>query len=109
MLNRATPENFVRPAVDVLFSSAAVAYGASVLAVVLTGMGQDGLRGAKAISEAGGNIIVQDEATSVVWGMPGFVAGAGLASQVLPIERVAAEVQRLVKRAPVEPRVTRPQ
>jgi two-component system, chemotaxis family, protein-glutamate methylesterase/glutaminase len=98
VLNQATPENFCRPAVDVLFDSAARAYGASVLGVVLTGMGQDGLRGSKAIRQAGGDVIVQDEETSVVWGMPGFVAAAGLATQVLPIDRVATEIERLVER-----------
>jgi two-component system chemotaxis response regulator CheB len=95
-LNQAAPENFCRPAVDVLFDSAASAYGASVLGVVLTGMGHDGYRGAKLIRQAGGNIIVQDEATSVVWGMPGVVANAGLATQVLPLDRVAGEIERLV-------------
>jgi two-component system chemotaxis response regulator CheB len=97
-LNQAAPENFCRPAVDVMFDSAASSYGASVLGVVLTGMGQDGYRGATLIRQAGGNVIVQDEATSVVWGMPGFVANAGLATQILPIERVAGEFERLVDR-----------
>lgn len=95
-LNQAAPENFCRPAVDVLFDSVASAYGANVLGVVLTGMGQDGLRGSTVIRQAGGNVIVQDEATSVVWGMPGFVAGAGLATEVLPIGRIAEAITRLV-------------
>jgi two-component system chemotaxis response regulator CheB len=95
-LNQAAPENFCRPAVDVLFDSAASSYGASVLGVVLTGMGHDGYRGSKLIRQAGGNVIVQDEATSVVWGMPGMVANAGLATQILPLERVAGEIERLV-------------
>jgi two-component system, chemotaxis family, protein-glutamate methylesterase/glutaminase len=95
-LNQGPPENFCRPAVDVMFDSAASAYGASVLGVVLTGMGQDGYRGSRLIRQAGGNVIVQDEATSIVWGMPGMVAGAGLATQVLPLERVAGEIERLV-------------
>ena len=69
-----------------------------MLGVVLTGMGQDGYRGAGLIRQAGGNVIVQDEATSVVWGMPGFVANAGLATQILPIERVADEIERLVNK-----------
>src|SRR5205807_502196 len=71
------PENSCRPAVDVLLRSAAEVYGAGVLAVVLTGMGQDGLRGCEAVRAAGGQIVVQDEASSVVWGMPGFIARAG--------------------------------
>jgi two-component system, chemotaxis family, protein-glutamate methylesterase/glutaminase len=95
-LNQGPPENFCRPAVDVMFDSAATSYGASVLGVVLTGMGQDGYRGSRLIRQAGGNVIVQDEATSIVWGMPGMVAGAGLATQVLPLERVAGEIERLV-------------
>jgi two-component system chemotaxis response regulator CheB len=95
-LNQGPPENFCRPAVDVMFDSAASTYGASVLGVVLTGMGQDGYRGSGLIRQAGGNVIVQDEATSVVWGMPGFVANAGLATQILPIDRVASEIERLV-------------
>jgi two-component system chemotaxis response regulator CheB len=67
-----------------------------VLGVILTGMGQDGVRGCEHIREAGGQIIAQDEATSVVWGMPGFVARAGLADQVLPLERIAGEIVRRV-------------
>jgi len=68
-----------------------------VLAVVLTGMGQDGCRGARSVVEAGGSVIVQDQATSVVWGMPGAVAGAGLAEEVLPLPKIASAVaQRLV-------------
>jgi chemotaxis response regulator CheB len=95
-LNQAAPQNFSRPAVDVMFESAARAYGASVLAVVLTGMGQDGLRGAGLIRGAGGNVLAQDEASSVVWGMPGFVVGAGLASRVLSIQEMAGEIERWV-------------
>jgi two-component system chemotaxis response regulator CheB len=96
LANQEPPENYCRPAVDVLFRSVARAYGASVLAVVLTGMGQDGLLGCGAIREAGGDVIVQDEATSVVWGMPGFVARAGLASEVLPLSRIGSELRRRV-------------
>ncbi len=90
------PENFCRPAVDVLFRSVARIYGAGAIAVVLTGMGKDGLRGCDFIREAGGHILVQDEATSVVWGMPGFVAKAGLADKVLPLEQIGSEILRLV-------------
>jgi two-component system, chemotaxis family, protein-glutamate methylesterase/glutaminase len=82
-------ENAVRPAADVLFRSAAMAYSAGTVAVVLTGMGQDGLEGARAIKSAGGRVIVQDESSSVVWGMPGAIAGAGLADEVLPIPQLA--------------------
>jgi two-component system, chemotaxis family, protein-glutamate methylesterase/glutaminase len=93
-LHQGAPENFCRPAVDVLFRSAAACHGAGVLAVVLTGMGQDGLRGCSAVHEAGGQIVVQDEASSVVWGMPGAVAGAGLAQATLPLPDVAPEILR---------------
>lgn len=92
--NLEPPENSCRPAVDVLFRSVAWTYGPRTLAVVLTGMGQDGLRGCEYIAEAGGQIIAQDEATSVVWGMPGFVARAGLASRLLPLNQVASEITR---------------
>src|SRR5439155_8974189 len=90
------PENSCRPAVDVLFRSVANLYGTSALAVVLTGMGQDGLRGAEAIRVAGGQVLAQNEASSVVWGMPGFVARAGLADAVLPLNVLAAEIGRRV-------------
>jgi two-component system chemotaxis response regulator CheB len=88
------PENSCRPSADVLFRSVAQTYGAGVLAVVLTGMGQDGLRGCECVRVAGGQILVQDEASSVVWGMPGFVARAGLADQVLPLAQLGAEIVR---------------
>jgi two-component system chemotaxis response regulator CheB len=87
--------NFCKPAVDPLFSSAAEVWGQKVLALVLTGMGSDGLRGAQAIATAGGAILVQDEASSVVWGMPGQVAHAGLASAVLPLNDIAGKLSRL--------------
>jgi two-component system, chemotaxis family, protein-glutamate methylesterase/glutaminase len=95
---RALPENSCRPSVDVLFRSVAEVYGRTALAVVMTGMGQDGLRGCEHIKEAGGQILVQDEATSVVWGMPGFVARAGLADSVLPLGDIAHEILRRVCR-----------
>jgi two-component system chemotaxis response regulator CheB len=97
VLNRDPPENSCRPAADVLFRSVAKAFGPGALAVVLTGMGQDGLRGCEAIRAAGGRVVVQDEATSVVWGMPGYVARAGLADKVLPLDLIAAEVTRRVR------------
>lgn len=86
------PENSCRPAVDVLFRSVAQAFGAHVLAVVLTGMGSDGTRGAKTIRDAGGEVFIQDQASSVVWGMPGSVAAAGLANNICPLDRMAAEI-----------------
>ena len=95
--NQEPPENSCRPAVDVLFRSVAETYGAGVLGVVMTGMGQDGLRGCEHIRKAGGRVIVQDEATSVVWGMPGYVASAGLADQVLPLNELGSEIVRKVR------------
>jgi two-component system chemotaxis response regulator CheB len=89
------PVNFCRPAVDPLFASAAEVWGPKVLGLVLTGMGSDGLRGAQAIAAAGGAILAQDEASSVVWGMPGQVAHAGLCSGVLPLNEIAPRLVRL--------------
>ncbi|KAA6464819.1 chemotaxis response regulator protein-glutamate methylesterase [Acidobacteria bacterium AB60] len=86
------PENFCRPSVDVLFRSLADAFGGRVLALVLTGMGQDGLRGCTRLAELGAQVVVQDEGSSVVWGMPGFVARSGLAQAVLPLNQIASEV-----------------
>ncbi len=91
-LNQGIPENSCRPAVDVLFRSASEIYGPNVLAVVLTGMGQDGMRGCQTIKSSGGRTIAQDEKTSVVWGMPAAVTQAGLADQVLPLSQIAAEI-----------------
>jgi two-component system, chemotaxis family, protein-glutamate methylesterase/glutaminase len=90
-------ENSCRPAVDVLFRSVAQVFGPRSLAVVLTGMGQDGLRGCECIREAGGQVLAQDEASSVVWGMPGAVSQAGLAEKVLPLDELAAEINRRVQ------------
>lgn len=97
LLHQDPPENSCRPAADVLFRSVAQAFGPATLAVVLTGMGQDGLRGCEAIKAAGGQVLAQDEATSVVWGMPGFVARAGLADRVLPLGQMAGEIVRRVR------------
>ncbi len=91
------PENFCRPAVDPMFRAVATAYGANVLAVILTGMGRDGAAGGKAIVEAGGTVIAQDEATSVVWGMPGAAAEAGICSHILPLDAIAPAMIKLAK------------
>ena len=87
--------NFCKPAVDPLFASAAQVWGSKVLALVLTGMGSDGLAGAKEIVAAGGHVIAQDEETSVVWGMPGQVTNAGLCSAVLPLPEIGGRITRL--------------
>jgi two-component system chemotaxis response regulator CheB len=99
LVHQDPPENSCRPAADVLLRSVAKAYGRNTLAVILTGMGQDGLRGCEAVHEAGGQILTQDEATSVVWGMPGYVARAGLADRVLPISLVGDEILRRVRQS----------
>lgn len=98
LVHRDPPENSCRPAVDVLLRSVAKAFGPNSLTVILTGMGQDGLRGCEAVREAGGQILAQDEATSVVWGMPGHVARAGLADSVLPLASIADEIMHRVGR-----------
>jgi two-component system chemotaxis response regulator CheB len=90
--NEDLPENSCRPSVDVLFRSVARIWGAATLSVILTGMGADGREGCRRIAEAGGQVLVQDEATSVVWGMPGAVATAGLAEEILPLGRIAARL-----------------
>jgi two-component system chemotaxis response regulator CheB len=87
--------NFCKPAVDPLFASAAQVWGGAALGLMLTGMGSDGARGAAAIVAAGGSIVAQDEASSVVWGMPGTVARAGLCSAVLPLERIGPKLIEL--------------
>ncbi len=98
-LTQTPPENYCRPAVDPMFRSLAAAYGAATLAVVLTGMGSDGREGARAIAAANGTVLVQDQASSVVWGMPAAVAHAGFASAVLPLTSIAAEVRRIMELA----------
>lgn len=95
---QAAPENSCRPSVDVLFRSVAEVFGPNALAVVMTGMGQDGLRGCELIKQAKGQVIVQDEASSVVWGMPGYVVKAGLADSILPVKFIADEIVRRVQR-----------
>ncbi|HTY56061.1 MAG TPA: chemotaxis response regulator protein-glutamate methylesterase [Candidatus Binataceae bacterium] len=98
--NQAPQENSCRPAADVLFRSVAAAYGPTTLAAVMTGMGQDGLKGCEQIRSRGGQIVVQDEASSVVWGMPGFVARAGLADSIVPLAELGAEIMRRVRKQP---------
>lgn len=97
-LNKNPPENFCRPSVDPMLRSMAQVWGRRVLVVILTGMGQDGLRGGQAVVEAGGTVIAQDEATSVVWGMPGAVATAGICSAVLPLSDIPQHVMRMATR-----------
>jgi two-component system chemotaxis response regulator CheB len=87
--------NFCRPSVDPLFASAAQVFGSAALALILTGMGSDGMHGAGDIAGHGGSVIAQDEATSVVWGMPGSAAHAGVCSAVLPLDQIASRLVRL--------------
>ncbi|MCD4748444.1 MAG: chemotaxis response regulator protein-glutamate methylesterase [Thermoanaerobaculales bacterium] len=89
--------NSCRPSVDVLFSSVVGCFGSGVLAVVLTGMGQDGLHGCEEIHRAGGCIVAQDQASSVVWGMPGQVVAAGIAEATLPVDEIGPEIVRRVE------------
>lgn len=100
LLSDGPPVNFCRPAVDVLFRSAVRACGGDLLAVVLTGMGADGRTGCEDVVGAGGTVLVQDEASSVVWGMPGAVATAGFAHRVLPLAEVAPSIERVLAGAP---------
>ncbi len=93
-LSDSPPENGCRPAADVLFRSAAAAYGGRVLAVVLTGMGSDGAQGAVVLKRAGGRVVVQDEGSSVVWGMPGSTVAAGAADEVLPLAEIGNSLRR---------------
>jgi two-component system chemotaxis response regulator CheB len=106
-LSQGPPENHCRPAVDVLFRSVAAVYGAGVLAVVLTGMGSDGMLGCRVIRDRGGVVIAQDEASSTVWGMPGAVVQAGLAQKVLPLHDIGFEILRLANRMHNEARLLR--
>jgi len=91
------PVHFCRPAVDPLFASVAATFGPAALGIVLTGMGHDGAAGARAIAEAGGSVIAQDEASSVVWGMPGAAASVGACAAVLPPAGIAETVAKLIK------------
>ena len=98
-LNQDAPESFCRPAVDPMFRSLAKVYGPGVLAVILTGMGGDGAKGCVALADAGGRFVVQDEATSVVWGMPGAAAETGRAEKVLPLDEVGPWMRHMASAA----------
>jgi len=97
-LDQSPRQNSCRPAVDVLFASAGEIYGGAAVAVILTGMGQDGLRGVEILRARGASVLAQDEATSVVWGMPGAIVSAGLADRVLPLDEVVPEILRVTGR-----------
>jgi two-component system chemotaxis response regulator CheB len=99
-LTTSPPENFCRPAVDPMLRSLCEIYGSSILAVILTGMGSDGLKGARCVIENGGTVVAQDEASSVVWGMPGAVATNGLCSAVLPLDQLAPHIAKLANGGP---------
>jgi two-component system chemotaxis response regulator CheB len=91
------PVNFCKPAVDPLFDSVAKVFGSASLAVILTGMGHDGAEGVKTIAAGGGSVITQDEATSVVWGMPGAAAQTGVCSEILPLKEIGPKISRVLK------------
>ena len=97
-LDQSPRQNSCRPAVDALFASTGEVYGGAALAVILTGMGQDGLHGVEILKAQGASILAQDEASSVVWGMPGAVVNAGLADHVLPLDEVVPEILRITGR-----------
>jgi two-component system chemotaxis response regulator CheB len=105
-LSQGPPENYCRPAVDVMFRSVVHAYGGAVLGVVLTGMGSDGLNGSRMIRQHGGSVLAQDEASSIVWGMPGAVTQAGVATRVLPLQAIAPEILKRVAPAPSQGQLT---
>ena len=105
-LNKGPKENSCRPAVDTMFRSAAGVFGSSCLGIVLTGMGADGKSGSQAIKSQGGKVFVQDEASSVVWGMPGAVAQSGLADRILPLADVAPTVNRTIPKLAKQPNKT---
>ena len=97
-LDQSPRQNSCRPAVDALFASTGEVYGGAALAVILTGMGQDGLHGVEILNAQGATVLAQDEASSVVWGMPGAVVNAGLADRVLPLNEVVPEILRMTGR-----------
>jgi len=98
VLDKEPQENSCRPSVDPLFRSVAKVFGGQTLAIIMTGMGSDGLRGCEAIKAMGGQVLIQDEASSVVWGMPGNVSRAGLADKVIPLALIGPEIVRRVLR-----------
>ncbi|HYC03581.1 MAG TPA: chemotaxis response regulator protein-glutamate methylesterase [Azospirillaceae bacterium] len=98
-LTKDPPENFCRPAVDPMLRSIVKHYGRRVLSVILTGMGHDGQKGCTVVTEAGGMVVGQDEASSVVWGMPGAVATAGLCSAILPLKEIGPFIRKIASRA----------
>ncbi len=99
MLDSSEPRNFCRPSVDVMIESAVEIYGKGTLAVILTGMGSDGLHGCELVRKSGGQVIAQDEKSCIVWGMPGVVVRAGLADAIQPLSSIASEiVQRVMRR-----------
>ena len=93
------PENFCRPSAEPMLRSLVKIYGGRLLLVVLTGMGADGLSGAKDVVAAGGTVVAQDEETSVVWGMPGAVANAGICSEVLPLQEIGPYIKGRIMRS----------
>lgn len=97
-LDQNPPENFCRPSVEPLFRTVSAEFGAATLALILTGMGHDGLMASRTLVDGGGTLLAQDEKSSVVWGMPGAVAAAGLCADVLPIDEIAPRVVRLLRR-----------
>jgi two-component system chemotaxis response regulator CheB len=94
-LDDGPPENFCKPAVDPMLRSLVKSYGGKVLCAILTGMGADGAKGAEELADAGGVVLAQDEATSVVWGMPGATAQRGAATEVLPVGELGARLKTL--------------
>ncbi len=98
-LNQEPPENYCRPSVNPMMRALVEAFGRRVLAVILTGMGQDGLKGCQDVAGAGGAVIAQDEASSVVWGMPGAVATAGICSAVLPLKEIGPFIRKVALRS----------
>jgi two-component system chemotaxis response regulator CheB len=95
LLDQSPPVNSCRPAVDALFASIGEVYGGAAIAVILTGMGQDGLRGTQILKARGAQVLAQDEASSVVWGMPGAVVNAGLADRVLPLDQIVPGILKM--------------
>lgn len=100
VLNNGPKEHYFKPAVDVMLRSVAEVYGQHALAVILTGMGKDGLEGCRKIAEKKGRIIVQDKSTSVVWGMPGAIAEAGLATATVPLPLIPETITRFIRHRP---------